>query len=117
MQEERNTRTEEEASLRGNIKALQAQLASAGTANQQAAEARQQANDDASRLRSELERATAHRDQLQADLAQLQNELNRYGLLIADSFCLCSTVYQMQCESLRYPADNYRNKSSLCNSM
>ena len=77
LQEERNARTEEEASLRGTIKAMQAQLTSAGSASQQAAEARQQANEDASRLRSELEKATAQRDQLQADLAGLQNELNR----------------------------------------
>ena len=60
---------------------MQAQLTTAGTANQQAAEARQQANEDASRLRSELEKATAQRDQLQADLAGLQNELSRLALL------------------------------------
>lgn len=77
LQEERNARTEEEASLRGTIRALEAQLSSAQAAVSTAVEGRQQANEDASRLRTEVEKVTRQRDELQIDLTQQREELSR----------------------------------------
>lgn len=78
VQEERNARSEAEATLRGTILALEAQLAAAEASSRDAAERRLQASEDANRVREELGKTTTQRDQLQENLARLQEELSRW---------------------------------------
>jgi len=77
-QEERNARSEEEATLRGTIKALEAQVVAAEAGSKDAGERRLRAADDANRVREELGRTIKQRDQLQDNLARLQDQLARW---------------------------------------
>lgn len=77
LQEERNSRAEETASLRGTISALEARVTTAQAAISAAEDARLQASSDCSRLRNDLERTTSQRDEAQASAATAQAELTR----------------------------------------
>ena len=87
LQDERNTRAEEAASLKGNITALEAQLEALKMAISGAEQARQQSSVDCTRLRDDLLKTIAQRDEAQANAATLQTELSRCILYLSEYSC------------------------------